>query len=122
MLRCGTEHDHLVAASRLDDIGDDHRDVIDATFVESLDDEALRSVVRQAVAGLPRSRRRRSTPHTPSLNISRSPATTGTVARSGSLVGCPFSTFSSSERWGCIAASFSLIFVIDEVAPRCDRA
>ena len=44
MLRCGTEHDHLVAASRLDDISDDHRDGIDATFVESLDDEALGDV------------------------------------------------------------------------------
>ena len=31
------------------------------------------------------------------------------MARSGSLAGCPFSTFSSSDRCGCIAASASLI-------------
>ena len=47
-----------------------------------------------------------TSPHRPSLqNSNRSPAWSSTVVRSGSLAGCPFSTFSSRDRCGWYAAS-----------------
>ena len=107
MLRGGTEHDHVVGALRFDDIGDDHRDVVDPTLLESLADEALSGITTSG-------RLQGGLDHVvvdqPAYAVAaehqRSPATTGTIGEVGSLVGCPFSTFSSSERWGASRLRF----------------
>src|SRR4030095_12180856 len=54
MLRGGTEHDDVVAASRFHDISNDHRDVVDPTLMKRFDNEALSSIVqvRQLQGGL----------------------------------------------------------------------
>ena len=84
--------------------------------MQSLDDEALGSSVqvRQLQSGLDhlvvdQAAYAVATEHQPVTGHDRHHDEVGVVA------GCPFSTFNSSERWGCIAACSSLdLPVVDE--------